>query len=629
MQYPKFIFTAIYFLTNLLAAQDYCTRNHIVPENPVQNPANLSAIDVAHYDINLQVEPETGQISGSVSVVFSAETALSDMIELDFAALTIDSVYHENMVTTYARTATVLAIKLLSDIAAGDTSLVTVFYRGSPQRGLYFRQNEAGEVVVYSHNEPYDARFWIPCKDNPADKAMMNMTILLPPGYQVLSNGLLTGVSSGPFGTIFAWRETYPIATYLISIAAAPYRLVESVYQDIEGIIPLQYYVYEGDQDRAGNALQSTVEMMQFFGDYIGPYPFRKEKYAMSAVPFREATAMENQTATTMRDNIIDNEEIIAHELAHQWWGDAVSPQSFAHIWLNEGFATYFDALFTEHRYGRLAFEQRMQDFSGNIYTDGSLDYPILNPPPQYLFGRAVYYKGAWVLHMLRNKIGDPTFREICRQYYQLHLYKNAITDDFISASEAVSGQPLSNFFNQWLNYGGIPELAGSWIQKNRTLEIVLKQTQTEILYDLRLDLKIEGSKVDTTIQVDLNTAAGRWLVDFNETVNRILIDPQNKILQRNNGPLYNIPNQTALVRLYPNPFNQRITIEYAVGIAEEINIAILNTLGQKVAELEHDKKNNGIYTVTWDGSTHSSGVYVCRLTSKSQREYRKIVLIK
>ncbi len=616
-------------MTNLLAAQDYCSRNYIAPDNPVQNHANLDAIDVEQYEINLQIEPETRQISGSVSVMFYAETGLTDTVELDFSGLTIDSIYHENIVTTYTRAANVLAIKLQSGIAAGDTSSVTVFYRGSPQRGIYFRQNEAGEVVVYSHNEPYDARFWIPCKDNPADKALMNMTVHLPPGYQVLSNGLLSGVSSGPLGTVFVWRETYPIATYLISLAAAPYRLVESTYQDTEGTVPLQYYVYDGDQDRAGNALAVTVEMMQFFGDYISAYPFRKEKYAMSAVPFREAAAMENQTATTMRDNIIDNQEIIAHELAHQWWGDAVSPQSFAHIWLNEGFATYFDALFTEHRYGRLAFEQRMQDFSGNIYTDGSLDYPILNPPPQYLFGRAVYYKGAWVLHMLRNMVGDQTFREICRRYYQVHLYKNAITEDFISTSEVVSGQPLSGFFNQWLNYGGIPELTGSWIQKNRELEILLKQTQSEIIYDLRLDLKVEGSNEDTTIQVNLCTAADRWRVNFNETVHRILIDPENKILQRNNGPLYNIPNQTALIRLYPNPFNQRITVEYAVGIAEEIKITILNTLGQKVAELEHDKKNNGIYRVTWDGSPYASGVYICRLASKSQREYRKIVLIK
>ncbi len=338
---------------------------------------------------------------------------------------------------------------------------------------------------------------------------------------------------------------------------------------------------------------------------------------------------MENQTATTMRDDRIDDEGLIAHELAHQWWGDAVSPEAFEQIWLNEGFASYFDALFTEHKYGKAAFEQRMQEYSGYIFTDGSLEYPILNPPPRYLFGRSVYFKGAWVLHMLRNKVGDEVFKEICRQYYQIHAYGNAVTEDLISVSEGVSGEPLSVFFDRWLNYGGIPFLIGAWSQNGRSLTIELQQTQEEVMYELDLDLKIEGISMDTTIQVALNAFSGAWLIDFPETVRRIVIDPDNKILEQNNGPLYNIPLQTGLKRMYPNPFNDKITIEYQVGITEEITIEILNTLGQKILLLEKAQKNNGVYTVTWDGSRFASGVYICRLISKNQRDQRKIVLLK
>jgi len=616
-------------IINPLSAQDYCSHNFNPDYYDGSVMENLRPIDVVHYELNLTVEPAQNHISGTARIIFTGKTIINDKIDLDFSGLSVDSVYHEQIMTTFNHGSNLLSIDLGYSLNTGDTTSVTVFYQGYPQKGIYFRKNKTGETVVYSHNEPYDARYWIPCNDNPADKSTLDLAVWFPAGYRVLGNGILTGISTGPSGTIFAWKETYPIATYLVSIAAAPYQTVERIFQDDEGDILLQYYVYDGDQTRAEKALNVTAEMMGFFGSYIAPYPFRNEKYAMSTVPFREAAAMENQTATTMRDDIMDNEGIIAHELAHQWWGDAVSPEDFEHIWLNEGFASYFDALFTEHKYGRQAFEQHMQEYSGRIYTDGSLEYPILNPPPQYLFGRAVYFKGAWVLHMLRNLVGDENFREICRRYYQLNLYGNAVTQDLIAISENVTQRPLSNFYNQWLNYGGIPVLVGNWSQDNRMVNIELEQTQGEVIYDLEMVLRIEGSVRDTSVQVTLNTVSDSWIIDFPETVNKIVIDPENKILQRNNSPLYNIPQRTTLTRLYPNPFNRTVTIEYTVAVTEDLTIEIMNILGQKVKELEKGMKNNGIYSVTWDAGNSASGIYICRLASKSQQDYRKLILIK
>jgi aminopeptidase N len=627
----NFLFTylVLLFMAGSIGAQDYCTHQYNFSGSGGFTFQNLRPVDVRHYELFLLLNPEKREITSSARIYFNARSSLNGPVELDFAGLTIDSVRHEQTITTFNRKEDLLSIDLVNTVNPGDSSNVTVYYRGIPQAGIYFRTNLSGDTVIYSHNEPFDARYWFPCNDNPADKATMDLAVDVPAGFHVLSNGILTGQSFGPGRTIFQWRESYPIATYLISIAAARYQIVEQMFEDGAAAMPLQYFVYDGDQDRADTALQVTQEMLSFFGAYIEPYPFIKEKYAMVAVPFREAAAMENQTATTMRDDILDNESIIAHELAHQWWGDAVTPDDFEHIWLNEGFATYFDALFTEHKYGREAFGQRMQEYNGYIYTDGSLEYPILDPPPRYLFGRAVYFKGAWVLHMLRHKVGDVTFREICRQYYQAHAYGNASTRDMIAVSESISQMPLSGFFDQWLNHGGVPVLFGSWRQTGSAVSIDLEQRQDAVVYTLDLDLRIEGTGRDTTFQVVLDRPAGSWTVDFPETVVRILIDPENRVLEQNNSPLYNIPEKTVLRRTYPNPFRDRITIEYQVGIADEIAIDIVNILGETVARLERGPRNNGVYSVIWDGSGFASGIYICRLVSKTTSDYRKIILIK
>jgi hypothetical protein len=188
---------------------------------------------------------------------------------------------------------------------------------------------------------------------------------------------------------------------------------------------------------------------------------------------------------------------------------------------------------------------------------------------------------------------------------------------------------PLSGFFDQWLKYGGVPVLFGTWRQRGNSVSIDLEQQQEEIVYTLDIDLRIEGISRDTTFQVVLNRSYGSWTVDFPETVVRIMIDPENRILEQNNSPLYNIPQSTTLQRVYPNPFNDKITIEYQVGIADDITIDIVNILGERVARLEQGPRINGIYSVVWKADGFASGIYICRLISKRTHDNRKIILIK
>jgi aminopeptidase N len=586
--------------------------------------------DALLYDINMKIFPDSQFIQAETSIQFVVTIDMQENLLFDFTGLQLDSVFLDSNRVPGSIEDDLLVIDLETTLMSSDTHIVKVYYQGRPEKGVYFRLNRYDELMIYSHNEPYDARFWFPCKDDPSDKAKLVMTVTLPEKYIVLSNGtLIDKQNTGENLTRYLWQEDYPIATYLISIAAGSYLITNNVFNWEGEDLLLEYYIYPPDLSRGADALEVVIEMLDFYSPYIGEYPFFSDKYSMSEVPFREATAMENQTATTMGDFAMDNEEVIAHELAHQWWGDALTPESFVDIWLNEGFATYFDALFTEYKYGEEAFLKRMDDFFSYIVSDGSLAYPIYNPPPQYLFGRAVYMKGAWVLHMLRFEVGDQNFNEIIRQYYEEYNYSNVITRSFVTIVESVSSRSFETFFDQWLNYGGMPLLLGSWDQNKNIVQLKISQDQPEPVYEFDLQVLIEGVSTDTLVEIPIIDRESQLSITFGEPVVKMTIDPNNKILNTNNSPVYYIPTQTGLVWLYPNPFKEMITITYQLEKAEDIEIIIYDVLGQIVEKLIDEKDTIGIHQVDWDASRYASGTYFCTLTTSNTSDVRKMTLIK
>jgi aminopeptidase N len=586
--------------------------------------------DVLTYDINIRIIPDSQKIEAMTSISFVVIISMENNLLFDFAGLQLDSVVLDSDRIQSMLQGELLVIDLETPLMTGDTHFVNIHYQGTPEKGLYFRSNSHGDPVIYSHNEPYDAHYWIPCKDDPSDKAKLVMTVDVPEQFIVLSNGeLIEKTKSGLQYTSYLWREDYPIATYLISIAAASYLITTNNFTWDGTDLLLEYYIYPVDVARGAKALEWVIEMLDFYSPFIGHYPFISDKYSMSEVPFREATAMENQTATTMGDFAMDNEEVIAHELAHQWWGDALTPQSFVEIWLNEGFATYFDALFTEYKYGEEAFLKRMDDFRTFMTSDGSLAFPIYNPPPQYLFGRAVYMKGAWILHMLRNEVGDQIFKEIIQQYYEEYNYQNVITGLFVDVVESVSGQAFGTFFDQWLNYGGMPILLGSWEQDKNIVQLYVTQNQSEPVYQFDLEVMIGGVSTDTLVVIPVVDRESQLSITFAEVVTKMTIDPNDKILNTNNSPVYYIPTQSGLVWLYPNPFNESITITYQIEKAEKVEIVIYDVLGQIVEVLLDEKKTTGVHQIDWDGRKYASGSYFCVMATSGASDVRKMTLLK
>jgi aminopeptidase N len=601
--------------------------------SPVHFPhQNQRPYDVQHYKIALRCDPTEQTITGSTSITLRARETISS-IELDFTGLTVSHIRQQPDIGSdleYYRNSGLLTINLPVPLNTDELTEITIDYLGAPEAGLYFRENDRGEIIIYSHNEPFDARYWFPCNDTPADKANTWMQITVPPEYSVLSNGTLHATTTDSVGwKTYNWMEAYPITTYLISLAAGPYVIIDYPVFFSDSSMPLHYYVYPDNQNMGLAALENTAGMVLYFSTYIGRYPFSLEKYAMCEVPFREAGAMENQTATTMGDFLADNESVIAHELAHQWFGDAISPESFADIWLNEGFASYFDALFFGHKYGPETFAVRMENFRSAISADGSMDYPIYAPPPQYLFGRAVYYKGAWVLHMLRLLIGDSAFQQSIQMYYHNFRYGNASTTDLVEICQTVSGMDLGYFFEQWLMRPGLPQLEVYWTQSNGLLDIDILQTQETARYRIDIDLLLEGVTRDSTITVPLSAARHHFSIPYSAAVSRISVDPDGRVLQSNNGPVFRIPEATTLVNLYPNPARGQLNIVYQVFHPAVVHIEIFNPAGQKLTTLDAGYHSTGLYHSSWTATDMPSGLYFIRLVSGNERHTAKAILMK
>jgi len=633
-KYIIFLFLLVFFISNSFAQnENYPKCNKLgsitMMQNVILNP-DFEKYDVTNYKIYLDIDPDSRFVEGIATIQFVATENNFQVLSLNLNGLQIDSIVQRTDILTFNRQQNEVIIVLPHPMLSGALDSLIIYYQGNPNRGMYFRDGKYNNRVVYSHNEPFDAQYWIPCKDDPSDKAFMDMFVTVPQNYIAASNGILIdSLTVGQDKTRFHWKETYPISTYLISVTISTFEIVDDIFTWDLIEMPVQYFIYPEDYSRGESAITNTIEMLNFFSEYIGSYPFILEKYAMVEAPFQEAGAMENQTISLMDEPIIDNESVIAHELAHQWWGDAVTLSSFKDIWLNEGFATYFDALFVEYKYGEEAFQQRMISSGSNASSGGSIAYPIYEPPDRYLFGNAVYHKGAWVLHMLRNELGKDVFQTIIQTYYNDYIYGNVSTAEFIVLCENISGKSLTKFFDQWVYSAGIPNIYATWEQDNSNFKIKLEQLQSETLYDLNLELKILGLSSDSTFTVNFNSKIQEINIPYFETITQLVIDPETKILNINNGPIYSIPTTTELIDLFPNPFNNYLNIYYKVDKPQNVKIELWNVLGEKLLTLFNGNKKIGTHNFPFQAKDMASGTYFCVLKSDSGFDVKKVIYMK
>jgi aminopeptidase N len=443
------------------------------PQSPAASPYR-PGIDVLDYQLSLDL-PESGNVIRGHALLTVRRTGPTDTLVLDLLKLDVDSVTIEGRRVAAGRTSTEIRIPLPAG-GAGSTFKVGVAYHGAVEDGLIVRTDTAGRWTGFGDNWPNRARNWIPSVDHPSDKATVTWIVSAPSNRVVVANGLLEGRTALANGrTRTRWRESHPVPVYVMVIAAAPlseYSLGETAcgLASTGRCVPQYVYVAPEQRDYLPGPFAQAGEIVRYFAGLVAPFPYEKLAHLQSSTRFG---GMENSSAIFYSDQAFRrhamSEELIAHETAHQWFGDAVTEREWSHVWLSEGFATYFAALFAGHAHGDSAFRSAMTRIRERVLDDRDAVplRPVIDTAQTdllALLNRNSYEKGGFVLHMLRREVGDSAFFRALRNYYMAHRDGNALTDDLRLAMEnTAGGTRLDWFFDQWLRRPGYPEVDVTW----------------------------------------------------------------------------------------------------------------------------------------------------------------------
>jgi aminopeptidase N len=602
--------------------------------------------DAGFYHLQLKILPSTGTIEGTLLMEAKSETAGLTTVLLDFFAnMQVLSVGEDAV--AFTRSGNVLSLALKSAVQSGEKFRVSVSYRGQPESGGFgaftFREH-AGAPIIASLSEPYYARLWWPCKDTPADKAdSVQVDLTVPDNLTAVSNGTLENIQTANGWKTFSWKERYPITTYLVSVAVSNYAEFGETFTFSDGTrMPIRHYVYPENLAAAQAQLDDTRDMLAFFNGAFGDYPFKKEKYGHAQ--FAWGGGMEHQTITSAGSF---GDGLIAHEMAHQWFGDLITMKSWQEIWLNEGFATYSEALYYEYRDGRTVYQNYMTNISNSIPSTGSVFVRDTSSVSTIFNSGLVYRKGAWVLHMLRRVVGDAAFSRLLRSYVADPRYRfgNATTADFKNLAEQISGKELDWFFEQWIYRAGRPELRYAW--KSQGAQLTLRMLQTQAGEGFRLPLELAAIAGTDTFRFafEHNGGCQEYVFATSKPVEGLVIDPGNWVLKTLHPVEFAnftsdcnlVPSTFALEPVYPNPFvagPKPLLANFSLSRNENTRLIVFNVIGQEVATLLADRLASGNYTQPWDGLQANgepvpSGIYFVRLQTETAQATRRFVVLR
>jgi aminopeptidase N len=609
----------------------------------LRTPAGDSHIDVTYYRLNLTVTTSPTYLRGIVTVKARCTSVNVRDITLDLMnTMTVDSVCMNTTAVPFVQHPTTVSIELDRSYGNGELVVLDIFYRGVPLPtgfgSFLFASTPTGAPWVWSLSQPYGARDWWPCKDHPLDKAdSVDIWVTTNDTLKVGSNGRLVAVvQNGNRTKTWKWSERYPIATYLVSIAISNYAQFSNwfVYSRTDSMEVLNFVLPE-HLSEAQATLPLTVDMLLIFSGKFGLYPFIKEKYGH--VEFGQGGAMEHQTMTSSIARSFV-EYVIAHELAHQWFGDLITCANWQNLWLNEGFATYCEALYFETKYGPDRYRSDMSAKLGRAKIAVGPVYVNDTSIVRNLFGFQVYDKGASVLHMLRHVLGDSVFFLALKSYAQdsRFRYNVATTQDFQNVCETVSGKPLDYFFRQWIYGEKYPCYTYSWsvarAQSGFAVTIRLTQitgTGNPAFFTMPIDFRLSAPGWDTTVVLFNDMSNQEFTLRLAREPEDVILDPENWILRDVTKPGDLVPTTFALEQNYPNPFNPTTVISYQLPVVSKVRLAVYDLLGREVTTLVNELKYPGTYTSTWNANAFSSGAYFCRLTAGDFSQTKRLLLLK
>jgi aminopeptidase N len=606
-------------------------------------------LDVTYYKLQLNITTPQSYLKGRSTVVGTCRTNTSGPLVLDLVnQMKVDSAFVNGQPALFNQGASTVSVTLDRAYLSGESFSVDVFYEGIPLAtgfGSFEFVSHAGDPWVYSLSEPSGARDWWPCKDDPSDKAdSSDVVVTCDSSFKVGSNGTLVSVVQNGDGTSTThWQERYPIASYLISIALTNYAQFSNWfrYSATDSMEVLNYVLPEHLSDALAT-LPKTLDMLSVYSNLFGLYPFIREKYGQAE--FGSGGAMEHQTMTS---TTTFSEDVISHELAHQWFGDMITCRTWADLWLNEGFAQYCSGLFREKEYGMSSYWTYMNSqMSLAVEAVGAIGVPDTSSVRNLFDGARIYSKGATVLHMLRHVLGDRVFFQCMRTYADSPAlrYSTASIADFQTVCESVSGKNLDYFFREWIYGVGFPEYVYTWSSTSSAndyaVTVVLEQSVTNgdpPFFTMPVDVRFSSAGWDTLVTVFNDSLAQQFTFRISEKPTNVLIDPDNWILKTAYSNADAPPGQYSLQQNYPNPFNPKTSITFRLPVRSQVTLRIYDVLGRVVATLIDDQRGAGLYNVDWNSTDEASGVYFYRLTAKPKSnqqvgdfvQVRKMVLIK
>jgi aminopeptidase N len=506
-----------------------------------------------HYDVGIVLPREGTRIFGRAVVHVAIEEPVATVLPLDFTGLAVEAVRIGGARAGYRHDAGILRVGLPPGVRAGDTVRVEVLYHGSPDDGLILRQTIHGRPAAFADNWPNRARFWFPALDHPGLKATVAFTVSAPADRRVIANGLplATGGAGlppvdtlGPDRRIHRWRTDRPLPTYLMVIGAAeltvsPLGTSCAPAASPPACIEVSAWAFRPDSAFADSVFRRAPAMVDYYAGLIAPHPYEKLAHVQSSTRFG---GMENASAIFYDERALaqrrDIEGTVAHEIAHQWFGNAVTPADWPHLWLSEGFATYFGALFFEHADGMERF-RRMVDGMRQGYLRATVhDRPVVDTLQSDLFALLnanSYQKGGLILHMLRGLVGDSAFFRGVRSYYRAHEHGNARSEDLRRALEEAAGRDLGWFFEQWLRGPGHPRLAltTTWDAARREAVVSVRQVQSTAWPTFRLPLTVEltTARGTTRRSLEMTGREAALRVPLDEAPTRVVLDPDGWLL--------------------------------------------------------------------------------------------------
>lgn len=596
-------------------------------------------IDVKFYHLDVKIEIDSHYIAGSTYIQFQPTINNLNTVKLNLhSSLIVDSV------TLDAVSAVAINNNIIVNLAAnfniGELVGIKVYYHGIPllanaTKGLRYSVHGNNEPLIATLSTPFLSHYWWPCKDGPQDKAdsvYVDITIKdstingLP--LIAVSNGILARVdSSSAICKTFKWRHSYPIVPYYIMAAISNFRSIEQSYTGTSSTFPLTYYVFNENYYSSLAGVSQMPSAFDVFIERFGDYPFKNEKYGMTELGYY--AAIENQTNTIINNMSTSSFYTSIHELSHQWFGDMITCADWHHGWVNEGFASYAEALYVESIYGFNSYKSYMAGFE--FYTGGTVYLPE-DTNAFNIFQNIIYSKGAYVLHMLRGVVGDEVFNNCLSTYVSSPQFKfgHATTEDFRQVCETVSGQYLEYFFDQWIYDEYYPRYKYNFFSNpsNLSTALIIYQRQGDEngwrpVFAMPLQVRFDfADGTDTLVTVINDQVYQTYYFNFTDSVCHVAIDPDKWVLKSayfdsslNIGIDENINGY--VINVYPNPANDLLMVNIPYGSKSSL-YEIADLTGRAVLTGELASGNSSICL-----DALSKGVYILKIGNKNTRTFK------